>query len=1179
MASILNFMHFCGFKGYCASKRLGGVGIFLLLLGLLPAMAQPQITKQPIDVTGVPLGGQAVFSVEAVGQGTLEFQWRLNGANLPGRTDPQLVFDKVTLPLCGTFTVAVTDDKGSTNSAPARLIPEIRQVLRANAYASRIVLDEKNNFNPLNGFFRADSTGATKELGEPDHAGRKGGASIWFSWIAPATGAVQFNSRGSGFDTLLAAYRGDGLTKLQPVSKTAADDDRGGFSTSEIKFNVLQGVEYAIAVDGYEGVSGIVILKWLFNGSGIQYPEIMVEPLSQVVGPGEPVRLNVGFEGGKPMWFRDGLPTGNIGNEFIINRVDEEFVGRYFVEITEQDTLDVQTVPAIIQINLTDDRPDTNSFAHDKFLMATDGKRGQDPKGVTSSAGPSRGYTTTQIFSTVGSTKDPGEPNHAGVAGGASEWYVYLAPESGTVHVNTDGSNYDTVLAVYRGAGFDYASLITVGSHNNSGVNGQDRVRFEATAGTTYFIAVDGVGGASGSVTLNVNLGSAPVITSVAQNLTVGAGTNATFTVTASGVPAVTYKWSFNGVTLAGATGSSYTRTGTLSAHAGTYSVVVANTINQVGRANTLTVVTPPAITTYPASQTVTTGSNVTFTVTASGSATLAYQWRWGGTNIASATTSSLTLPNVQPSSAGQYSVRITNSVGSATSSDATLTVNPPATPPSISSHPASQTVATGSNVTFTVTASGTATLAYQWRWGGTNIASATTSILTLPNVQPSQAGQYFVFITNSAGSATSSSATLTVLNPPAISAPPASQTVATGSNVTFTVTASGSATLAYQWRWGGTNIAAATTSSLTLPNVQPASAGLYSVRITNSVGSVTSSDATLTVLNPPAISAHPASQTVATGSNVTFTVTASGSATLAYQWRWGGTNIAAATTSSLTLPNVQPGSAGLYSVRITNSVGSITSSDAILTVLNPPAISAHPASQTVATGSNVTFTVTASGSATLAYQWRWGGTNIAAATTSSLTLTNVQTGHAGQYSVRITNSVSSVTSSNATLTVTVPSSGPVISVHPASQTVTPNANITLFVTATGNPAPGYQWQFKGNPLSGATASSLLITNFQAANEGSYLVTVSNSVSSVLSQLATLALNNPIRSDTFIRSTNGVFEINFIGLANVSYVLEGTTNFVQWAPIMTNSSSSGFVLLSDTNSAGFSGRFYRVVGP
>lgn len=260
---------------------------------------------------------------------------------------------------------------------------------------------------------------------------------------------------------------------------------------------------------------------------------------------------------------------------------------------------------------------------------------------------------------------------------------------------------------------------------------------------------------------------------------------------------------------------------------------------------------TAPTITTQPVNQAVTTGSSVTFSVVASGTAPLSYQWRFNGTNISGATSASYTIASAQSANAGSYTVVVSNSVGSATSNAATLTVNATATAPTITTQPASQTVTVGSSVTFSVVASGTAPLTYQWKFNGANISGATSANYTIASAQSANAGSYTVTVSNSAGSATSNVATLTVnttATAPSITTQPTSQTVNVGGTATFNVVASGTAPLAYQWKFGGTNISGATTSSLTLTNVQTANAGSYTVTVSNSVGSVTSNTATLTV-------------------------------------------------------------------------------------------------------------------------------------------------------------------------------------------------------------------------------------------------------------------------------------------------------------------------------------------
>ncbi len=157
----------------------------------------------------------------------------------------------------------------------------------------------------------------------------------------------------------------------------------------------------------------------------------------------------------------------------------------------------------------------------------------------------------------------------------------------------------------------------------------------------------------------------------------------------------------------------------------------------------------------------------------------------------------------------------------------------------------------------------------------------------------------------------------------------------------TFTVTATGTAPLNYQWQNSSGLISGATTSNLTLTNVQPANADNYSVVITNIAGSIISSNAALTVNVPPAITNQPQSQFVAAGSNVTFTVTATGTAPLSYQWLLNGTNISDATNNAYLRTNVQPVDGGTYLVTVANAAGSVTSTPAMLVVNTSPSLTA----------------------------------------------------------------------------------------------------------------------------------------------------------------------------------------------------------------------------------------------
>ncbi len=441
------------------------------------------------------------------------------------------------------------------------------------------------------------------------------------------------------------------------------------------------------------------------------------------------------------------------------------------------------------------------------------------------------------------------------------------------------------------------------------------------------------------------------------------------------------------------------------------------------------------------------------------------------------------------------------------------------ATPPSITVAPTNQTVAVGSNALFTVTATGTAPLSYQWQVGSTAITGATTSSLALTNVQTTDAGNYTVTITNLAGS-TNSSATLTVLTPPSITLQPVGLTNGLGTTATFTATASGSPTLTYQWQFNGVNltnnarITGVTTTNLTITSLVATDSGNYTLIARNPVGTATSSPAPLSVLAPPVVTIAPTSRTVAVGANPVFTVTATGTAPLNYQWQVGSTAITGATTSSLALTNVQTTDAGTYTVTITNLIGS-TNSSATLTVLTPPGIAQQPVSTTNNLGGSASFTAIASGSPTLVYQWRLNGTNlvngarITGATSQTLNLTGLLLSDAGNYTLFVSNSVGNTTSAPASLTVLSP---PSITGQPANQTNLAGVNVSFNVTASGTQPLSFQWYRNSSPLtdggnvSGSLSSTLSLSSISTNDAANYQVIVTNIVGAATSSVATLTV-------------------------------------------------------------------------
>ena len=351
---------------------------------------------------------------------------------------------------------------------------------------------------------------------------------------------------------------------------------------------------------------------------------------------------------------------------------------------------------------------------------------------------------------------------------------------------------------------------------------------------------------------------------------------------------------------------------------------------------------TAAAIMIQPASQSVATGQAATFTVTATGTNPLTYQWRKNTVNISGATSASYTTPATTAADGGaKFDVLVGNSSGNVTSDAATLTVNATSAAPAITTQPANQTVISGQTASFVVTATGTPAPTYQWQKNSTNIAGAASSNYTTSATTAADTGaQFRVLVTNSAGTATSNSATLTVSaggSAPQITTQPANQTVAVGQAATFAVVATSSVAWTYQWQKNSTNIVGATSASYTTSATTSADTGAqFRALVTNSAGTATSNFATLTVSaggSAPQITTEPANQTVAVGQAATFTVVATGTGSLTYQWQKNGVNISGATGASYVTPaTVASDSGTTFDVVVSNSIGNATSSSATLT-------------------------------------------------------------------------------------------------------------------------------------------------------------------------------------------------------------------------------------------------------
>lgn len=340
----------------------------------------------------------------------------------------------------------------------------------------------------------ASSNGATRETGEPAHAGNAGGASVWYTWTAPGDGTVTFDTAGSTFDTLLAAYVGNSVSTL---TATASNDDAIGLQ-SRITFAASGGISYRIAVDGFNGASGDARLNWTFVpastlGDLSVSPAIGLAASGGIGGPFSPTSIT--------------YTLGNTSATSIAYTVSG--LPAWLTATNSTGTLAPGTSTTVI-VSLTASAATLPAGTHRADVRFNDVVRSQQLT-VSGASSSNDAFASSAILSSlpiavtasnVSATLEVGEPRHAGVSGGHSLWWQFTATASDRIGIDTAGSNFDTTLAVYQGNSLE--TLIPVAANDDDNDDGSSRVSVNAVAGNTYFIAVDGFAGDAGNIVLNV---------------------------------------------------------------------------------------------------------------------------------------------------------------------------------------------------------------------------------------------------------------------------------------------------------------------------------------------------------------------------------------------------------------------------------------------------------------------------------------------------------------------------------------------------------------------------------------------------------------------------------------------------------------------------------------------------
>jgi hypothetical protein len=758
---------------------------------------------------------------------------------------------------------------------------------------------------------------------------------------------------------------------------------------------LLSGLRLAPFVRGF---LTLIIALALFHASRVQAqaPGIIDQPMSQVVMLGNFATFSVNATGAPPLRFQWRLNTLELPGQ------TNAFLSIPSSQITNGGAYDVAVANSIDAVVSTQ-----------AFLFF-------DPSSVPQVTAPDSfssrlalGSSPGGLFqaSNFGATSEPGEPIHAGQPGGASVWFSWTAPFNGMVTFSAAGSTFDTLLGVYQGNSVN--ALSPVAGDDDGGGFFTSQVQFYAFSGTTYQVAVDGFAAAQGVFVLGWQLLPQPI--------------------------------------------------------------------------------PPPFILAQPADTTVPFGATSGFCVQAAGSP-LGFQWSHDGAPIPGATNPVLQITNIQDSDVGFYQVRVADLLNNVTNISALVELQLGSVP-------------------------GVRAQRKLQRLGYGCAPQGNTCHAARPSDAPS------CFASVSAGT-------------------PGYQTFE-GTN-TSSIEYASCATITSTGVWLG---------------LTPAQDGILEVDTIGSTIHGTNMDTWVAVFrdgtNPtPAqlvfVACNDSIGPADTSSRVQIAATA-------------GTNY------SIMLDGIRDATGIIH---VNWLLG------------QSPVIRTNPASLAAAQGQNAVFSVSVTGTPAPAYQWRFNGANISAATHSSLTLTNVSLANQGSYRVVVTNEFGSVTSATATLTIYVP---PTIYWPLSQQGVTNRlgAPLTLLAGFTnGVPAPTYSWLKDQNLLPAQTSTQLFIASLLATDAGSYSAIASNAAGLVTNASATVGVESQLSLAFGWEPSSNVLQFHLQGSALLGWVIQGNTNLnapAAWVPLYTNRQADGSFVNIDfiepvySNSWLYQNRFYRGV--
>jgi hypothetical protein len=554
------------------TNRLGLVNSHPAILTVLELV---NITSQPLGQSVNP-GASVALSVGVTGSPPPIYQWRRNGVNIPGAIFPTLNISNAQPTDGGTYSVIVLGLRNALISSNAVVVVNAPALTFGDNLNSSVALSGES------GIVSGNNLTATQEPFEPRHARKAGGKSVWVSWTPLESGVATFSTAGSSFDTLLGIYTGASMSDLTLVD---ADEDRGGYLTSQAVFNALAGTQYLIAVDGYAGQAGNIVLKWSLDKNISPFPRITRQPLSRSVTNGQAARFSVeALNATSYQWFFGCRALAGATNaQLVIPATGIENVGTYHVEARNLSTQPAESFEASLDIG-----PEARIVAQEKLEDLfnpdlTEADRLAAAKAVKAAASLPSGVLAVGLGSVASQTLATADQAASDVCDQvmivAPKYLALYTTEAGIMQVDTIGSTIDTAMIIYTtNATYRIKHLLDC-DNNGAPDHIRSQLIFRADKESFYLIFAGGVNGAAGTLKLNWKMDTLPgavhppgtwIITNDAAMTLSAEVINRT-------ASPLHFQWRLNGATITGATNQTYFIPRASGRNAGFYEVIVQN--------------------------------------------------------------------------------------------------------------------------------------------------------------------------------------------------------------------------------------------------------------------------------------------------------------------------------------------------------------------------------------------------------------------------------------------------------------------------------------------------------------------------------------------------------------------------------------------------------------------------